>query len=50
MLAPAIPALIAVLLWLLLRLSGHETHTLDGVLFVAAIAGTAWVLFRKPRT
>ena len=49
MLTPAIPTIIAVLVWAVLYFTGYDTHTNDGILFVLDIAVTFWLLvLRKP--
>ena len=49
MLVPAIPTIAAILIWLGFHLTGTETHTIDGIIFVAAVLATGWLLFRKPK-
>jgi hypothetical protein len=47
MLIPAIPTILAVLVWLGLHFTGNDTHTADGIVFVLAVLATGWLLFRK---
>ncbi|GAB2865838.1 hypothetical protein [Hymenobacter ruber] len=47
MFTPAIPAVLAVLVWLGLYFTGNDTHTADGIVFVLAVLATGWLLFRK---
>ena len=46
--APAYPIIAAVLIWAGFHFTGTETHTIDGIIFAAAVAATAVILFRKP--
>jgi hypothetical protein len=44
--------LVAILLWVVIRATGNETHTIDGLIFFGLLAVEIYLLYlgnRKPR-